>query len=349
MRILYHIPFPQAIYAGRTIFHGYKNAFTDLGHTFRTLTANDDQKKVFAEFQPDLLMISLVSFMVKYLDLKVIAKYKKRGLKVFVNLPFWKSPLSRARINEEQSLSQNGEYIQMIRSEELGSAYYNICEPGDQRMEGFEEATGFKQHTIPLAADQNVLKGEVTEKFQSDISYVGTNLPEKRWFFKKNVFPLKKKYTLRLYGQDWTYYDQLLGWVQKFGQYFNIPVLRSIQKAKLALEDEAKIYASSIISINVHEQYQRQFGGDCNERTFKIPLCNGFEITDDVACIHKYFKVGEEIIVAENEKDWIEKINFYIKNPEKRLPIIQAGKARVLKDHTYHQRVKKLLLIFETL
>ena len=85
-----------------------------------------------------------------------------------------------------------------------------------------------------------------------------------------------------------------------------------MRRPKLELEDEGRIYKSSTISVNIHEDYQREFGGDCNERTFKIPLCGGLEITDDVACIRKYFKEGEEIIIAKNKDDWIEKIDYYI-------------------------------------
>ena len=216
-------------------------------------------------------------------------------------------------------------------------------------MQGFEEATGYRHHTVPLAADKTLHFPEYSEKFKADISYLGTYLPEKRNFFKEQVFPLKGRYDLRLYGQDWALKDRLAGGCQKIGQYFNLPWLNSLQKPKLNLEDERKIYASSLVSLNVHENYQREFGGDCNERTFKIPACGGFEITDEVACIGKYFKEGEEMIIAKDKNDWFDKIEFYIKNPDKRLRIIKAGRERVLRDHTYHNRVARFLEIYKNL
>jgi len=192
------------------------------------------------------------------------------------------------------------------------------------------------------------MKNEFSEKYKSDVSYIGTYLPAKRIFFSKQVFPLRKYYDLKLYGQDWSIKDRFLGFIQKIGQYFNIPYIRSIQKSKLNLDDERKIYSSAKICINIHEDYQKKYGGDCNERTFKIPLCGGFEITDDVSCIRKYFKEGKEIIIAKDEKDWFEKIDYYIKNPEKRLPIIEAGRKMVLAEHTYHNRVKQIIKIYES-
>ncbi len=69
------------------------------------------------------------------------------------------------------------------------------------------------------------------------------------------VFPLREKYTLKLYGQNWIFYPCLRGWIQRGGQYFNIPYLRDFNKSKLALGDEGKIYNSSLISINVRQDH----------------------------------------------------------------------------------------------
>jgi hypothetical protein len=318
-----------------------------MGHEFQPFTMESDQKILFNKYKPDILIGGLGPLALKYLDLSLVGKHKKRGMKVFVNLPFWKSPMSALRINETSSISSNKEYISLIKSGKYGDIYFNICEKDDLRMEGFEKTTGYEHITIPLAADKTIHFPEYSEKFKADISFIGTNLPDKRKSANEKIFPLKSKYDLKLYGQDWTTFDKTMGIIQKVGQYFNIPFLRSIRKPKLALEDERRIYASSKISINIHEAYQQQFGGDCNERTFKVPACGGFEITDSVACIKKYFKEGEEIIIAKNTKDWFEKIEYYIKNPKKREKIIEAGRKRVLKDHTYHNRVNQLLNLYK--
>jgi hypothetical protein len=318
MNILYHIPHLNSINAGRTIYAGYKNAFESLGHRFCPLTALDDQAVLFEREQPDILITSLAQYTLKFLDLNIIRQYKKRGLKLFVVIPFWKSPMSKLRVNETPSISGNSTFVDLIKSGTFGDVYFNMCEQGDPRMEGFEKVTGYKHHTILLAADRTLHFPEYSDTYKADISYIGTYLPEKRTFFRQQVFPLKKKYDLRLYGQDWSFLDRTRGFIQKVGQYFNIPIVRSLQKPKLELSDERKIYHSSIISINIHEDYQKQFGGDCNERTLKS-ACGGFEITDDVACIRKYFNDGEEIIIAKDMNDWFDKIDYFIRYPDQRL------------------------------
>lgn len=348
MKILYQIPHLNSIYAARTIYQGYLHAFEDLGHQFLPLTAAGNQSELLAKFRPDILITSLGRYHLKYLNSDLIRSYKKAGLKVFVWLPFWKSPLSKTRVNEVLGVENNRKLRTVIESG-LGDVFFNQCEREDSRMAGFEEATGYRHYTIPLAADKTLHFPEYSERFKADISYIGTYLPEKRNFFKEQVFPLKRRYDLKLYGQDWTLKDRLAGGCQKIGQYFNLPLLNSLQKPKLKLEDERKIYSSSLVSLNVHENYQREFGGDCNERTFKIPACGGFEITDEVACIRKYFKEGEEIIIAKDKNDWFDKIDFYLRNPDERLKIIKAGRRRALRDHTYHNRVEEFLKIHKNL
>lgn len=346
MRVLYHVFIANTIYAGRTIFNGYKNAFEDLGHTFRLISKNDNLDREVDEFKPDILFTFLGSKSFKFYNIPLFKKIRKRGIKVFVNLSYWNSPFSKLRINESSSLSKNKEVIKIIRSNNFGDVYYNACEQDDLRMEGFTETTGYNFYTIPLAADKLQHFPEYSSNFKADISYIGTNLPGKREFMRKNVFPLQKKYNLRIYGQDWNFKDKITGVIHKTACYLNIPFLNNIQKPMLQISDERKIYSSSIISINVHEDFQRKYGGECNERTFKILACGGFEICDDVACIKKYFKEGKEIIIAEDENDWREKIQYFIRNPDKRLSIIEAGKKRVLKDHTYHNRVEQFIRIY---
>lgn len=83
MRILYQIPSLETIYAGRTIYAGYKHSFEGLGHQFFPLTALDDQGKMFEKVQPDILITALTPFHLKYLNLKIVEQFKKKRRKGF--------------------------------------------------------------------------------------------------------------------------------------------------------------------------------------------------------------------------------------------------------------------------
>lgn len=110
----------------------------------------------------------------------------------------------------------------------------------------------------------------------------------------------------------------------------------------LPLEDERKVYASSVVSLNIHEEHQRLYGSDFNERTFKVIASGGFEICDNVRTLRRYFS-EDELVVAENVDDWFDKIDHYIKHPDERLPIIEAGRKKILAAHTYGHRVEQLV------
>lgn len=346
MNILYYMPSLNSITFNRPNYFGYKNAFIDMGHNFRPLTAEDHQEKVFAEFKPEIFFTSISQYYLKFLNLDLLKKYKKKGLKIFVHTPFWKSPMSKLRINEVPSLSKNKDWVNLIKSGNYGDVYYNICEQDDPRMTGFTKTTGYPCHTVLLAADKTQCAEKFSETYSADISFIGTYLPEKRDFMKKYLFPLAKKYKLKLYCQDLTLLDRSLNFILKVGQYFNIPLLKSFKKNNVTFKEERQIFRSSTICVNIHENYQKKFGRDFNDRTFKIPLYGGFEVTDEVKSMHKYFKNGVDIVIAKNGDEWLEKIDYYLKYPEKRLPIIKAGQQNILSHHTYHHRVKQFLDIY---
>lgn len=343
MRILYQIPSLETVYAARFIYEGYRGAFLDLGHEFKPLTSEDNLEKVLDEFQPDILIYSYNRYCLKFLDLKVLKKYRKKNLVVFVHVPTWK------RQNEQfggGDLESDRELVGWIKKGLAGDMFFHWLEQDDPSMDGFTKTTGYPFHTVLLAADTKRYFYQYDERYKADISYVGAFLPSKCEFIKVHVLPLRKKYDFRIYGSDWTVGNKLLGYAQKAGQYFNVPVLKKVRKVQLSMEDERKVYSSSTVSINIHEDHQRKFGSDFNERTLKIIASGGFEVCDNVAVIRKYFS-EQELVVAKNSSDWFEKIDYYIKNPDKRLPIIEAGKKKVLERHTYKNRVNQMVKIYE--
>jgi len=66
-----------------------------------------------------------------------------------------------------------------------------------------------------------------------------------------------------------------------------------------------------------------------------------------VRCIKDQFEVGKEIILAENEEDWNQKMEYYLKNSDKRIEIIKAGQERIKKSHTYVNRANQLIKLYK--
>ncbi len=343
MKILYQIPSLDTVYAGRFIYEGYKDAFLDMGHDFRPFTSNDNLKQVLDEFRPDIFISSLNSYNLKFIDLDLLLKYRKRGLVFFSQIRPWRKQniqFGGSNLESEKKL------VNYIKEGLAGDIFFHWLEQDDLSMDGFTQTTGYKFHTILLAANTKKYFYDYDKKYKADISYVGSRLPSKVKFIKKHFNPLFRQYNCRVYGSDWTLRNRLEGYAQKIGQYFNINSLKHIRKISLSIDDERKVYSSSTISLNIHEKHQKKFGSDFNERTLKIIASGGFEICDNVKVIRKYFNENE-LVIAENTNDWFEKIEYYIKNPGKRLPIIEAGQRKVLAEHTYYNRVKQIINLYK--
>lgn len=349
MKILYQIPSLESVYAGKFIYEGYKNAFTDLRHEFRALTSNDNLRDTLKMYNPDIFFYSLNSYALKFLDLNELKKWRKKGLIVFCQIRAWNDIGTRNKpLTISGPLKYDIQQISMIKNGLAGDIFWHWFDEESPYMEGFTKKTGYKFNSILLAADKTRYFYDYDKKFASDICYVGSYLPSKRDFIKKNILPLTKWNSVKIYGSDWTLSNRVLGYIQKAGQYFNIDMLKKIRGLDLSLEDERKIYSSSTISLNVHEDYVRKYNLEINERTFKVIASGGFEIADNVKVLRKYF-TKDELVIGESGDDWLDKIRFYLKSPEKRQKIIDAGIKKVLAKHTYHNRVNEIIGLYEKL
>lgn len=341
--VAYHMPYPTTVYAARYVHLGFQHAFSGLDCNFVSYTPGQQLKRFLDAHHPDVFITASHFLYRKSLDYELLKRYRHKGMVLLTKIDFWTSPLNRWRINEALSMKDDGTVRRLIKTGMLGDYYFHVVSQNDKRMAGFAEFAGQGYVTIPLAADSHALNPVYHEQFMADISFIGTRLPQKRTRFDEWLFPLRKRYDLKLYGQDWTFGSRAVGRATRAGQYFNIPVVRSLQRPALDLEEEAQIYASSKILVNIHEDYQRHFGGDCNERTFKIPFCGGFEICDDVAVVRDYFTDGKEIVIATSKEDWFDKIDYYYEHPAAAKQIAEAGRQRVVANHTYTHRAQQML------
>ena len=141
MKILYHIPSLDTIYATRHIYNGYRNAFLDMGHEFLPFTASDKLEEKLVEYNPDIFITSLHGYYLKGIDLIVLNKFRKKGLTVFCTLPFWKSPISKLRLNEAPSLHDHQAYVNLLKGDDYADIYFNPFEQDDPRNDAFTNIT----------------------------------------------------------------------------------------------------------------------------------------------------------------------------------------------------------------
>jgi spore maturation protein CgeB len=78
-------------------------------------------------------------------------------------------------------------------------------------------------------------------------------------------------------------------------------------------------------------------------RVYEVMACGGFLLVDNQPDVLRTFRDGEHLVVYNSINDLIEKLFYYLKNPEKRMEIARKGREEVLKKHTFSHRIKKIM------
>ena len=78
-------------------------------------------------------------------------------------------------------------------------------------------------------------------------------------------------------------------------------------------------------------------------RDFEVLSCGGLYLTTFDWELARAFRVGEEVLCYQNIWDCVEQIKYYLRNPEEARQIANAGRERILKEHTWTNRMATLL------
>ncbi|MED5465642.1 MAG: glycosyltransferase [Myxococcota bacterium] len=102
----------------------------------------------------------------------------------------------------------------------------------------------------------------------------------------------------------------------------------------------AEIYSWSEVSINATSA---QMPRAVNQRVFDVPAAGGFLLSDAQPDLEELFEMGKEAVTYSCGEELVELVDYYRRHPSQREAIAQAGRARVLKEHTYVHRLNTLL------
>ncbi len=91
--------------------------------------------------------------------------------------------------------------------------------------------------------------------------------------------------------------------------------------------------------INVNAESDMNRGEAGNMRLFETTGVGAFLLTEDQPNIRRYFEPGVEIETFRNHAELLEKIKFYLANPEKREAIARRGQERCLREYSMEKRV----------
>jgi len=183
---------------------------------------------------------------------------------------------------------------------------------------------------LPLAASQ-IFAPRQNKNFKNDICFIGTYYNQREEVLKR-LTNLNVK--LKIYGsQEWRKSNLSLF-------YAGAPVF----------DEELLIaYRDSKVGLNLHQDYglpsYAKFG--INFRAFEIPASGAMQIVDYKEEIERFFEPGKEVVCFHDIDELKELIKFYLKNDAAREKIAKAGNIRAAREHTFNQRLKKLLTIVD--
>jgi spore maturation protein CgeB len=78
-------------------------------------------------------------------------------------------------------------------------------------------------------------------------------------------------------------------------------------------------------------------------RMYTAVGCGAFYMCQHIDGIEDILEPDKEIVTFKSEQEMIDMIRYYIKNNELRIKIAEAGRKRVLKDHTYEVRMRQMI------
>lgn len=186
---------------------------------------------------------------------------------------------------------------------------------------------------LPLAALPDFhkpleLSGAEKKEYGSAISFLGAGYPNRRLAFR----PLADR-DFRIWGSDWDGETVLASNIQRNG-------------ARIGEEESVKIYNASQINLNLHSSLQTDSlvsGGDfVNPRTFELAAMGAFQLVDERSLMHELFE-PDELATFSTGKELYEKIDHFLAHPEEREAYVRRARARVLREHTYQQRMRTLV------
>jgi len=104
------------------------------------------------------------------------------------------------------------------------------------------------------------------------------------------------------------------------------------------------VYAGSEININI---FHSQCRSGLNPRVYDVLACGGFLLTMDNPGLQDEFIDGEHLVTFRTPDELREKVRYYLEHSEERRRIARTGQTRVLASCRYHDRMRRVLGVFD--
>ncbi len=118
------------------------------------------------------------------------------------------------------------------------------------------------------------------------------------------------------------------------------------------MEEVVQYYNGAKIVLNIHRTTENDSdnknslgaaGSSINPRTYEISACGAFQLTDLRDDLPQYYTPGVEIEAYSSPHEAMQKMIYYLSHEQERVQIAMNGLNRTLREHTYLDRIHRLL------
>lgn len=272
--------------------------------------------RIVEEFKPDLILLTKG----KGINCETVEYFKKNGITWVMWYPDYVLPESTLPIAREMDYFFTVVEGMVPVFEEMGLKNVSVL------PQGFEPSF--------FAVDE--ITDEDRRIYGSEIAFIGTLEPTELYRFRSERLHriIKEGYTLRWWGRS---------------------VSRKIKNLKLKMSPLGKSYGGKEVYLKEFTRVVRTskifIAFDAapsvrkcvSVRLYMALGCGAFYMCQYVDGIEEIFLPDEEIVTFSSEDEMIDKIRYYLPREDIRKKIALKGQEKVLREHTYQNRVKQLL------
>ncbi|WP_243735014.1 CgeB family protein [Paenibacillus turpanensis] len=195
-------------------------------------------------------------------------------------------------------------------------------------------------HYLPLAANLEVFRPRPAGmNYRADLCFIGTGFWNRIELFDR-LTPFLRGKKVIIAGGMW---DRLKHYKK---------LASSIISEGIPPEQTPFYYSGAKIVINLHRSWKpgpdnRNSRGvpalSINPRTFEMSACGTFQLTDLRHDLPSYYVPGSEVGVFQTTDELIAKIEYYLRHEEQRKEAALRALGRTAREHSYDNRVHRLL------
>lgn len=184
-------------------------------------------------------------------------------------------------------------------------------------------------------------RGKVGEEFQSDLFFVGTPVSGRAKFLNRVCEELEGV-NFKLFGR----FGEMHGFNGRVFDFWEGP---SLKHEKIRKYLAGTRIGFNFFRLNETERDLRIEPYSLNPRVYEVMASGALLLTDFRPELEELFVVGEDLVVFNGVEDFLEKIKYYLSHETERQEIAKRGQTKVLKNHSYVNRARRLLEIVKNL